>query len=423
MKANKFNREVISWALYDWGNSAFATTIMAGFFPLFFKEYWSLGHQVSLSTYRLGLANSLASLVLAIAAPILGTIADQSRKRKNFLTFFCLLGCIASGGLYFVGKGQWELAVLFFILGTFGFAGGNIFYDSLITYVCKKSDYDVVSSLGYSLGYLGGGLLFAFNVAMTLHPQFFGLASPEMAVKISFLSVAVWWLIFYFPLLRNVNEDASRKDKPGFHMDLREIFSSLKTTLLKQDKTLLLFLSGYFFYIDGVNTIVKMAVDYGLSLGFKSSNLITALLITQFVGFPAAIAFGYLGKKIGALKGIYIALFSYMVITIFGYYLQNSSHFYMLALAVGLVQGGLQSLSRSYYATMVALEHEAEYFGFFNMVGRFSAVLGPFLVGWVHLKTQNPRLSILVISIFFLLGALFLYLSQRSKGTAKTFPA
>ena len=399
-------KQIFSWALYDFGNSAFATTVMAAFFPVFFKKYWSHGVDIAESTYNLGVANSLGSLCLAISAPILGAIADCGSTRKKFLFGFTLLGVVMTGGLYFVEQGQWPIAVFMYVFASFGFFGANIFYDSLLVIVAKGERLDYVSSLGYSLGYLGGSLLLTVNVAMTMKPEWFGLANSSEAVRYSFLTVAAWWLVFALPLMFNVKETGEGSGvkmrdaiKNGLKQ-LNETFHKIKTI-----KPLLTFLLAYIFYIDGVNTMVKMAVDYGMSLGFDSNNLIAALLITNFVAFPAAIGFGYLGEKWGAKTGIYIALLLYIVFTYFGYLMTTVNHFYILAGAIGLIQGGIQALSRSYYATMIPAEHTAEFFGFFNMVGKFSAIMGPFLVGYVSVTTGSPRLSILVILVFFILGA------------------
>lgn len=414
-----FTKEKFSWAFYDWANSAFATTVMAGFFPIFLKKYWSPDN-ISESTYLLGIANSISSFLLAVSAPLLGAISDRSQNKKVFLGIFCLIGAMSTGGLAFIPGGSALAAIALFSIGTLGFAGGNIFYDALLTSVSEPKDYDFVSGLGYSLGYLGGGVLFLVNVLMTLHPHWFFLSSPQEAIQISFVSVAIWWVLFSFPLFLNVKE----KNSPARDTAPKNPFAELWQTLrqISHNKFLFFFLLAYLFYIDGVNTIVKMAVDYGLSLGFDTNNLITALLITQFVGFPSAIIFGILGEKWGAMKGIVFALVCYAVITIFGYTMNQVSEFYYLAIGIGLVQGGIQALSRSHFAKMIPQHREAEYFGLFNMVGKFSAVLGPLLVGAVSLYTQNARLSILVILVLFIAGGGFLFLSNKASKKLNHIP-
>ena len=413
MRLNNLNRQQFSWALYDWANSAFATTVMAGFFPIFFKQYWSSSTNISESSYQLGLANSLSSLLLALLAPYLGALADQSHKKKKFLAFFLLMGSFSTFGFYFVGQGQWVLAIFLYTLATMGFLGGNTFYDSLISKVSTPQNIDIVSGLGYSLGYLGGGVLFLVNVLMTLHPQIFGLSNAAEAVQLSFVMVAVWWLLFSIPLFLYVPETPQKKSEIRFVDGFKQLLKTLKELISK--KKIWLFLISYLFYIDGVNTIIKMAVDYGLSLGFDSQNLIQALLITQFVGFPAALIFGYLAQKWSPLLGIYICIFVYTGITLWSYQMNSPGEFYILAATVGLVQGGIQALSRSHFARMVPHNKEAEYFGLFNMMGKTSAILGPVLVGWTSFATSDPRLSILVILGFFALGSLFLILHAKEK--------
>ena len=422
------NKTTFSWALYDWANSAYATVVLAGFFPLFFKEYWSNTTDVSVSTFQLGLTNGIASTVIVILAPVLGAIADTANLKKRLLLMFSLLGIIMSAGLYFVAQNETLLALSLFALSIIGFSGSIIFYDSLITSVCSENEYDKISSLGYALGYLGGGILFAFDVYMTLNPEMFGFKSSEAAVKFSFLTVSIWWFVFSLPLFINVpeiNKHGIRKNELKLKVVIAGGIKQLKTTLHKIKKLpmVLLFLFAYWLYIDGVDTIVRMAVDYGLSLGFNSTDLITALLITQFIGFPAAIAFGYLANHIGAKRGILFAIFVYFVITLWAAQITSVSEFYILAGIIGLVQGGVQALSRSFYATIIPKNQSAEFFGFYNMLGKFAAVLGPIMMGVVSLTTQSPRLSMLPISILFVAGGILLYLvnEQKAKEMLKNY--
>ncbi len=406
--ASQDKRKILAWSLYDWGNSAFATTVMAGFFPVFFKQYWSAGVAVSESTFYLGVANSLASLIIVLLAPLLGAIADRGSHRKRFLIFFAFLGVCMTALLPLVAKGQWQWAVLFYVMATIGFSGSVTFYDSLIVFVTRPADYDRVSALGFAMGYLGGGLLFAVNVWMTLQPELFGLADAAEAVQLSFLTVALWWALFTVPLALWVTEPEGRGAGSGAVIraglaQLRETFSAIRAL-----RVVFLFLLGYWCYIDGVDTIVRMAVDYGLSLGFSSDSLIVALLITQFVGFPAAIAFGYLGNRLGPKVGIYIAIAVYTAIVVWASRMDSEREFYALAIAIGLVQGGIQSLSRSLYARIIPADKSAEFFGFYNVLGKFAAVLGPVMVGWAGMTSGNPRVGILTLLLLFGLGAFFL---------------
>ncbi len=414
------NRTTFSWALYDWANSAYATVILAGFFPLFFKQYWSDTADVSTSTFQLGLTNSIASTIIVILAPVLGAIADAGNIKKRLLLVFALLGILMSGALYFVAQHETFLALILFALSVIGFSGSIVFYDSLLTDVTEEKNFNRLSSFGYALGYLGGGVLFAFDVYMTLNPQYFGFSSSAEAVKVSFLTVSVWWFIFSIPLFLNVSE-VNYSGLNTQHAGSREIilsgFVQLRKTFhkIKSLRMVILFLLAYWLYIDGVDTIIRMAVDYGMSLGFDSSDLISALLITQFVGFPAAIAFGYLANIIGAKKGVLIAIAVYFFITLWASQITVVSEFYVLAIIIGLVQGGIQALSRSFYAGIIPKNQSGEFFGFYNMLGKFAAVFGPIMMGLVSLTTQSPRLSILSVSILFIAGGILLYFVNESK--------
>jgi len=410
-------KPIISWALYDWANSAFATTVMAGFFPIFFKSYWSAGVDVTESTFRLGLANSIGSIVIMLLAPLLGAIADHGGIRKKFLLFFTVMGVAMTGALYFVGQGKWELGALLYLGAAIGFAGGNVFYDALIVAVAPKGKLDVVSALGYSLGYLGGGLLFAINVAMTLWPQIFGLADAAQAVRVSFVMVAVWWAVFSIPVMMFVVEP-----RPAERLAMAEMirggWRQLIATFhhIRSLREVWLFLIAYWCYIDAVDTIIRMAVYYGMSLGFEAKNLITALLITQFVGFPAALLFGKLGERLGAKAGVFIAIAVYLAITLWAMTMDKVVEFYVLAAIIGLVQGGIQSLSRSLYASMIPADKSGEFFGFYNMLGKFAVVLGPLLMGMVGVFTGNPRLSLLAVVVLFVVGAAVLYFVDVAEG-------
>jgi UMF1 family MFS transporter len=405
---------VMHWAFYDWANSAFATTIMAGFFPIFFKQYWSVGADASLSTFRLGVANSIASFILAVLAPLLGAVADRGGKRMRFLLGFTVLGVVASASLYWVQQGEWQWAAAMYVAASMGFWGGLIFYDSMLIDVSPADQYDLVSGFGYGLGYLGGGVLFAVNVWMTLQPGFFGLADAAAAVQLSFLTVALWWSVFALPLLFGVKEKSATQSLP-FSQALMSGLSELKKTFheIRRYRALVLFLLAYWLYIDGVNTVIKMAVDYGMALGFPTNSLIIALLIVQFVGFPAAILFGWLGNRYGTLGGIFIGIAVYVGVTLYAVFMDDVSEFYYMAIAIGLVQGAVQSLSRSYFGSLIPQDRAGEFFGFYNMMGKFAAVLGPTLMGTTALFVGS-RYSILSLVVLFLGGAALLLVARNA---------
>ncbi len=409
-------REQWAWALYDWGNSAFATVVMAGFYPLFFKQYWAAGMAVTESTFWLGAGNAVAAVLVVAGAPVLGAMADQGGGRKRYLGRFLVLGCLATAGLFLVPEGAWGWALLLFALASIGFAGGNVFYDALLPQVADERRVDFVSALGYGLGYLGGGLLFAGCVGTTLHPEWLGVGDAGIVVRLSFLLVAGWWFLFALPLFLRVHEPLPpprpvlQVARAGFRQ-LAETFRHIRSL-----RPVMLFLGAYWCYIDGVDTVIRMAVDYGLSLGLDSGDLITALLVTQFVGFPAAVAFGLLARYTGPRGGIYIALGVYILIVLWAGQMSTASEFYVLAVAVGLVQGGIQSLSRSFYSRLIPTDKAAEFFGFYNMLGKFAAVLGPLLVGLTGHLTGDPRAGILSILVLLVAGALLLLPVRVSHG-------
>lgn len=405
----KKSRQIFSWAFYDWANSAYTTTVMAGFFPIFFEKYWSNPEDVIQSTYQLGLANSISSIIIALLAPILGAIADRGSVKKKLLIMFAFLGVVMTGGLWFVQQGEWKTAIFFYVIASIGFMAGNIFYDALLPSVAAKDNVDYVSSLGFSLGYLGGGLLFLVNVYMYLHPEWFGIPDASTAIRLSFVSVAVWWGIFTIPIILFVPEP-NGLNAMSFKDAIFSGYRQVRETYMhiREMKIIGTFLLAYWLYEDGVATIIRMAVKIGSAMGFASSDLITAILMVQFIGFPAALFYNWFGKKVGVKNAVMIAIFGYGIITLLGYFMTERIHFYLLASLIGLFQGGLQALSRSLYTRLVPVNREAEFFGFYNMLGKFAAVIGPVLMGWITLITGNPRTGLLSIVVLFLMGGLFL---------------
>ena len=382
---------------------------MAGFFPVFFKEYWSNTDSVTLSTWYLGLANSIASIIVAVLAPFLGAIADRGTAKKKFLITFAFLGILGTGALWMVKQGDWQLAILLYVIGSIGYAGGNIFYDSLLPGVASKKKIDYASSLGFSIGYIGGGILFLVNVLMYQYPEMFGIANGAIAIRLSFISVAVWWAIFSIPIIFFV-EEPKIYEPIGIGSAIGAGWRQLINTIydIKHLHVVGTFLLAYWLYIDGVDTIIKMAVDYGSSLGFSSSSLITALLLVQFIAFPATLVYYWFASKIGIKKAIHVAILAYMIITIFGVFMTEQWHFYTLAIMIACFQGGIQALSRSMYSRIIPKEKSAEFFGFYNMLGKFAAIIGPPLMGYIGLMTGNPRMGILSLVILFLFGAFIL---------------
>ena len=397
-----------AWAAYDWANSAFATTVLAGFFPIFFRNHWNAGVADAEVTFRLGLAHSASGLFIFVLAPLLGALADRGGARKAFLFAFALLGAAATALLAAAPASAWILATVLFSLASIGFSGSMVFNDALLVDVAAPREYERVSALGYGLGYLGGGLLFALNVAMVLKPAAFGLDGKTAAVQWSFAMVGIWWALFTLPLMRWVRERPVPHGRGGAVLGaLRELGATLRS--LKDHRPVWMFLLAYWLYIDGVDTVIRMAVNFGQALGFPDDSLIKALLLVQFVGFPAAIAFGHLGERWGARNAVLLAIAVYAGVTVWAYSLQTVGQFYAMAVVIALVQGGVQSQSRALFARLIPADRAGEFFGFYNMLGQFAVILGPILVGWAAVVLDDPRKSLMVLLLLFVPGALLLW--------------
>ena len=392
------NRKVLSWAFYDWANSAFALSVLAVLFPLFLGSYWSAGDPGSVVTERLGWITAGASAIVVLIAPIFGTIADTGGFRKRFLIILGAAGAIGTAALGAVGEGNWVIAGAIYTVALVGYYGSTIFYDSLIVDVCAPRYYSFVSTLGFSIGYLGGALLLAFHVWMLMSPETFGIPDTNTAIKVAFVSVGVWWAIFMAPLFLFVPEHPSAK-KVSDHV-VRAAYRELRDTIAQ--------MIAYWLYIGGVFTVITMAVNFGQRLGFSQNDLVMALMITNFAGFPATLIYGWFGHKFGPKKGIYFALVVYTLISAFAVFITNVREFYVLAIIVGCVQGGVQGLSRSLYAELIPKDAPGEFFGFYNMVTKLSHVLGPSLVAIGAMMSDNPKVILLALLPLFIGGGILL---------------
>lgn len=414
-KQTKANKIINAWAMYDWASSAFAATIMAAMFPPFFRSLvLNAGLPEQDATAYWGYTTSLALLIIAVCAPILGAIADFTGYRKRYLRFFAGLGILATAAFPLIGDANWRLASMLFICGNIGFAAANLFYESLLPFITSRENVDRVSSWGYAMGYLGGGLLLALNAVMVLKPACFGMPNAGFALRASFLSVALWWGLFSIPLFRHVPEPdvGQRPFRSAITpvMAITQGFIRLRTTFreIRLYKQLMLFLFAFWIYNDGIGTIVKMATAYGSEIGIEVGDMVTALIITQFTGIPFTLLFSRLAGRISAKRAIQVALAVYMLISIGGYFMTSAFHFYLLAIAVGMVQGGAQALSRSLFTAMVPKHKTAEFFGFFSTSAKFAGIAGPLLFGVISQLVGHSRFSILSLIVFFVAGALLL---------------
>lgn len=413
--------KVRAWVMYDWANSAFATTMMAAVLPIFYSEVaGSTLPSEQVATSYWGLTQSIAMLIVAVLTPVLGAVADYSGRKVLFLRLFAYVGMLASLCFVFVGNGDYILASVLFIFGTIGFSGGNAFYDALLNDLVEPDKRDYVSSRGYAYGYIGGGVLLVVNLLLIQKPGWFGLTSTLIGTYISFASVAVWWYLFSLPLFRRV-KDRKRETQhsPGQYVAIG--FSRIWTTFkrIRRYPELLKYLLAFWFFNDGISTIITMATIYGKEIGLQTSDLIAALVITQFVGIPCTLLFGKIAERLGSKPSMYISLSVYVLIVILGYFMSEGWHFYALAIAVGLVQGGSQSIARSIYSRLVPVDRAAEFFGFLSVSSKFSAIVGPFVFSVVGLATGSSRYGILALIVFFIAGMALLAKVDLKKGAAE----
>lgn len=418
MENKNHRRAIRAWTMYDWANSVFATTIMAAVLPVYYSTVAASNLAPNRATSNWAFTTTIALVLVAVLGPILGAMADFSGAKKRYLSIFVVVGVTGTALLFLVQTGDWLMASLFFIIGSIGFSGANVFYDSLLPHVASKDEIDQVSSRGYAMGYAGGGILLAINLAMIM-------LSPEnltaLMTRISFLTVAVWWLVFTIPLWRNVDEPPRRilVNEIGFN-PLRASFSRLSGTFkeIRKYKELSKFILAFWLYNNGIGTIIYMATIYGTELGFSATTTIGTLLMVQFVAIPFALLFGYLAKKIGTKPSILLSLSIYTLIAIGGYFLTKEIHFWLLGFAVAMVQGGSQALSRSLFGRMMPKSKSAEFYSFFSVSEKIAGTVGPLLFGLVSISMGGSRLSIVSLIIFFILGGFMLTRVKENEGIA-----
>ena len=412
--------ELRAWALYDWANSAFQATIVTAIFPIYFSSVAAADLTPSDATGHLAMATTIALSTVAVLSPVLGAVADYAAVKKKMLGYFLGLGVLATACMFFIERGDWMLASLLFVLGNIGVSGTLVFYYSLLPHIAREEELDRVSTAGYALGYLGGGLLLAVNMAWVLKPGLFGIPGAGMASRLSFLSVAAWWLGFSIPLFRSVPEPPRRLEADEYASGnaVRSAFTRLRETLreLRSYKQAFLLIVAFVIYNDGIGTIIRMASIYGTEIGISPSALIPAILLVQFVGIPFALLFGILASRIGAKRSIFLSLAVYTGISVLAYLMKTALHFYLVAVLVGTVQGGSQALSRSLFATMIPRHKSSEFFAFFGVFEKFAGIAGPAIFAGTVAATGSSRNAVLSVIAFFVVGAILLAFVDVAEG-------
>ncbi len=411
----EYSQIVNAWCMYDWGSSAFSTTVESAVLPTYFQKVVAADLPGNLATVYWGYVNAIALLLTALLAPVLGGIADYLGNKKRLLTAFAVLGIVATTLMVFIDSGDWMLALVLFLLGTIGIGGSYIFYDALLPHVARPDDIDYVSAKGYALGYLGGGILLAVNILMIQVIW----AGSTLGPRLSFLTVAIWWAIFTIPLLKKVPEPPANTAGIGAGVNpvvagFRRVAQTFRE--IRKYRQLFYFLVAFWLYNDGIGTIIKMATIYGAEIGIGMVDLISALLITQFIGIPFSLLFGKFSNKIGTKRAIMIGLAWYTLITIGGYFMSEAWHFWVLSFMVGMVQGGTQALSRSLFGLMAPKARSAEFFGFYDISSKFAGIVGPALFALVGQLTKSSRLSIIALIVFFIGGIILLGRVDEQEG-------
>jgi UMF1 family MFS transporter len=398
--------------MYDWANSAFQTTIVAAVFPIYFHRVAAADLPEAVATSRFAWATTIAILIVAIVAPLLGAVADYAPLKKKLLAGFLGIGVVATGAMYAIQRGDWMLALVLFVVGNVGVAGSIVFYESLLPHLVGEGDLDRVSTAGYAIGYLGGGTLLALNLLMIQKPALFGIPDAGVATRLSFVSVALWWMLFSIPLFLRVPEPRRRVEagEPQAGNTLMSGARHLVETFreLRRYRQAFLMLLAFLLYNDGIQTIIRMATTYGAEVNIDDSAMITALLVTQFIGVPFAFAFGIFANRIGAKRAVFFGLAVYTGISLLGYYMKTAVHFFALAILVGMVQGGTQALSRSLFASMIPRHKSSEFFAFFGVFERYAGILGPAVFAWVVAHSGSGRNAILSVIVFFAAGGAIL---------------
>ncbi len=423
--------ELRAWAMYDWANSAMMVVVVTAIFPIFFAAVAADGLPRTTATARFSIATTIGLAIIALSAPVLGALADYTASKLRFLAAFLALGAGATALMFFIHEGHWLLALVLFALANVGANGSFVFYDALLPHVAREQEMDRVSTAGYALGYIGGGLLLAFCLVMTQKPAWFGLPhgpglsadAASLPARISFVLTALWWVVFSIPMFRRVGEPPAAPHATGSTRAsaIRDSFLQLRRTLreLATFRQALLMLVAFLLYNDGIGTIIRMAAIYGEEMGLSRGVMIGAIVMVQFVGIPFAFLFGALAGRIGARRAIFIGLAAYAGISVLGYFMRTATHFLILAALVGIVQGGTQALSRSLFASLIPRQKSGEFFGFFSVFEKFAGIFGPAFFSVAILLTGSSRAALLSIILFFVAGGWLLARVDVHQGQAE----
>ena len=408
MSKTKLSREIKAWISYDLGNSAFATTVLAAFFPIFYNQYWSSNIDSTLSAQYLSWTLVISNLTLLFTAPLIGAITDISKSTKKLFISMVMISIIGTGLLYTLDAGLWLYALIFFGIANYFFSASNVIYDKILVQIASPGLFSKISGYGYAWGYFGGGFLFLINACMSLYPELFGLSSQAEAIRWSFITVSFWWFIFLIPLAVTYKEPSAKFVETQV---IRNSFKNLINTFISisQYRNAFIFLIAFFLFIDGVHTVVALAATFALNLGLDSSSVIIALLMVQFIAFPSTLMWAYVGEKYSDKFVINFSILIYILIIIYTLFLSNAMEFYILAAMVGFVQGGIQGSSRGLFAKLIPHDKAGEFFGLFNTFGKAGAFMGPALVGLFLALFENVRISLLPILVLFVLGLIVLY--------------
>jgi UMF1 family MFS transporter len=402
--------ELRAWALYDWANSVFMTTVLQ-IFPIFFLTVVAADLPKAVASRRFALSTGLSVMLVALASPALGALADHAGRKKAMLGLFMTLGAAATAALSLIERGHWLAAACLFVLGNASASASIVFYNALLPHVARPDELDRVSTAGYALGYIGGGVLLAVNLLWITKPRLFGLPTDVAAIHLSFLSAGIWWVVFSLPLLRRVPEPRARGGAAG---GVSRLVETLRQFGGHRDALLLLL--AYLLYNDGVNTIIRMGTIYGTEIGIGRGPLIAAVLMVQFVGVPCAFLFGALADRLGAKRALFMALGVYVVISVLGYRMRTATDFFVMAFLVGTVMGGAQALGRSLYARLVPRHKSAEMFGFFGVFDKLGGVIGSGLFALALTLTGSSRPAVLGIVALFIGGGTLLVFVDVERG-------